>query len=91
MPIMTICESFIKNKSSEFIFWLGRTIVTVLAAEAPPSITLPESGEMFDAGVGCGRVGADFLLGAAMAINFLSSNIHLKFHPSGGGVGIIRR
>jgi hypothetical protein len=33
-------------------------------------------------GLFCGRTGADFLLGAAIAINFVYPNIHLMFDPT---------
>lgn len=59
-------------------------MVTVLASEAAPAITPPVSGEAFVAGLFCGRTGADFLLGAAIAITFVGPNIHLKFDPTEG-------
>jgi hypothetical protein len=57
-------------------------MVTALVSWATPAITPPVRGEALITGLFCGRTGADFLLGAAIAINFVYPNIHLMFDPT---------
>ena len=81
MASITICESFIKNRSSWLNLWLGRTMVMLFSSGPVPSITLAERIGADDGLLGCGRTGAAFLLGAAIGIVGSLEVLGLIFHP----------